>query len=47
MTYNTMMSENLEELVVKLGDDMGTNDRIELMGVEACIRKSEVTMVYM
>lgn len=41
------MSENFEELVVDLGDGMGTSDHIELGGVEDYIHNSKVVMVYL
>ncbi len=38
---------SLEELVVDLGNNMGTSDCIELVGVEECISSGEAVMVYL
>lgn len=45
--YNKAMSENLEDLVIELGGGMRTSHRIEHVGVEACIYKNKVGMVYL
>ena len=44
-TCNKAMSS--KELVVDLGDNMGNNNQIELVGVEESIHSSEVVMVYL
>ena len=54
LTCNKVMLENLgelvensEELVVELGGGMGTSDHIEPVGVEACICKSAMAIIYL
>ena len=41
------MLENYEKLVVEMGEEMGASDCIELVEVEAYIKKSEVSWVYL